>query len=561
MPVTPIFVIAQQRSGTNLLRKSLATLPEFRDLDEVFDPARKQYWHFRKGWLRRNPEAFLPTQENNLACFEEFLSSRSTGGHPFTIVDIKYNSTHLLNDLWHSPVTLPTLITWLITKRYPVIHLVRENHLQNYVSMVAGTISQQWTVSRSLKRRKESFRVHLEPSQTLKQIERRIRELKRFRHYLEQANSLEVVYQSLLDQQGRFQDATWERLCQHVSHQGGRKPHVTTQKTGRPLSELVANLETEIRPLLAEKGLEHLVAEPSTNGSLATGPVLDASKWEHGAAFSKIPRISPLPKSSRLAQPVFVIAMQRSGTNLLRKALTSSEYFQDLNEIFDPFFEEYWQHRNEQIRQKPALGIPNSRNQLEIFDSFLNSRLQKDSPYVLIDVKYNSTHHLNKVWHHPGSRPLLIDWLMEKQCPVIHLVRENVFQNYVSNVVAFESRTWLVDEQSDKSLFQTRLRVPETLRKIRIFTAQIELFRKWLQPTNCLELKYEDLVTETGQFSTEVQDKIARHVELPTALSLQIKTRKSPQPIDQVIANFDEEIKPALIEAGYRHWLSDTRAA
>ena len=127
----PVFIFAQQRSGTNLLRKSLSATPLFRDLDEVFDPKQPQYWHFRKGKIRQQPKLATPTREHQVGMFEAFLQCRLSSRQPYTLIDIKYNSVHSLDDLWLSPMETPVLIDWLVQKQYPVIHLVRENHLEN----------------------------------------------------------------------------------------------------------------------------------------------------------------------------------------------------------------------------------------------------------------------------------------------------------------------------------------------------------------------------------------------------------------------------------------------
>ena len=563
----PVFIFAQQRSGTNLLRKSLAATPLFRDLDEVFDPKQPQFWHFRKGQIRQQPKLATPAREHQVGMFESFLQCRLSSRQPYTLIDIKYNSVHSLDDLWLSPMETPVLIDWLVQKQYPVIHLVRENHLENLVSMLVGTESAQWVVRRNDEGRRPAIQLELDPQQTIAQIQRRERELRRFRHYLKKTNCLEWEYDQLLENGGRFSAQLLERLAHHLSLAEVPEPPVETRKTGRSLGDVIVNLESAIAPALVKKGYGKLLRPPTElTGRAATDrkcseparadvvrPVAD------GSSYNKIPRVAPVVNPD--PKPVFVIAMQRSGTNLLRKALAGDQGLFDLNEIFDPYHQQYWPFREKMIRNRPELSVPNSSNQLEIFESFLNHHLDQNRGQLIVDVKYNSTHHLNRVWHAPGSRPLLLDWLVEQQCPVIHLVRENILENYVSNVVAYESQSWIAGPAESDHPFSTRLSAPETLRKLRIFERQISIFRKWLAPTNCLELTYEQLLGSGNQLAEDASQKIRQHLGITGQQPFSVHTQKSKRGLLEVIENFETDIRPALLANGYEAWLPPARVA
>ncbi|MCH2181785.1 MAG: sulfotransferase [Mariniblastus sp.] len=563
----PVFIVAQQRSGTNLLRKSLAATPGFRDLDEVFDPKQKQYWHFRKGRVRQQPELATPGREHQIEMFESFLEHRLACPQPHTLIDVKYNSVHSLDDLWLSPMETPVLIEWLVQKQHPVIHLVRENHLENLVSMLVGTESAQWVVNRGDEGPRPVIQFELDPEQTVAQVQRRERELQRFRHYLKRANCIEWEYDHLLDEGGRFSSQLLDHLARRLKLAAAPDPPIVTRKTGRSIFDVVVNLESTIKPALARQGYGSLVRRPASiprpvDGSghpLDPAPSNRLRPVTDGSAYRKIPRVSPVIRPD--PSPVFVIAMQRSGTNLLRKALANDGSLFDLNEIFDPFHQQYWSYREQMIRDNPDLSVPSSSNQLEVFESFLNHHLHHSPARLIVDVKYNSTHHLNRVWHAPGSRPLLLDWLVEQQCPVIHLVRDNILENYVSNVVAFESRSWVAGAEDSGDTFSTKLNVRETLRKLQIFERQISVFRKWLAPTNCLELTYERLLGSGGQLAEDASRQIREHLGITGHRPFQVKTQKSKRALVDVIENFETDIRPALIQHGYERWLPPARAA
>lgn len=561
---TPVFIIAQQRSGTNLLRRSLATTGCFWDSDEIFDPKTESYWPFHAEQVAQEVARSLPTSENQIQLFERFLETHLDNDKPFTLIDVKYNSTHMLDGMWHSPVSNPELVQWLIRKRFPVVHLVRKNCLENYVSLLAGHYTGQWVVGKSATGT-QSVRLRLDPDETIFQIQRRERELTRFRRCLASTNHMELAYESLIDGNGGFSEVVAAQIYHFIGLEGAASIQVPTRKTGRPIHETIENYESEILPALIRHGLEKYDASAGVEGNQSPPERLKPFASDQPKLFSVRPRpalfyVPRIERKKPASTPVFVIAMQRSGTNLFRKSLATSPRFHDLNEVFDPFQKLYWPFREQMITERPELSIPSAENQLELFETFIEQTLNDEHPFTFIDVKYNSTQHLNDVWYHPGARPLLIEWLIENRYPVIHLVRENIFANYVSNVIAHKSRVWLVESSKPVSEISVRLNTAETLGAIRTFQTQIDVFRKWLAPTNHLELKYESLIDPAGGISAETIRQTCQLVGIENDFEISIETRKTGRPLGQVVQNFDSEIKPALEENGYAHWLPQRAA-
>ncbi len=560
----PVFVIAQQRSGTNLLRKSLSATPDFRDLDEVFHPEHKQYWHYRKGILRQQPARLIPTRNNQISMFESFLEKRLLSEQAFTLIDIKYNSIHALDPLWHSPLDVPLLIQWLVENQYPVIHLTRANHLENYVSMATGTESAKWIVRCNEKLPDRSLQLELDPETTLKQIQRRERELRRFRHYLKRTNCVEFEYENLLDTQGHFTDEVLQSLKDHLDLATLHAIQPFTRKMGRSISEVVVNFDTAIKPLLIQHGYGQLLRRsspaanltPSDAEPLATRKPNRVHKVFQTTVRDRIPQ--PVPQANPVWKPVFLITMQQYDTDGLRDALTRDGSLSDLNEVFHPAHKQFWPFRRQQIGRNAELSLPTASNQLEIFESFLNDHRKRSPTGVLIDIKYPSVHHLNHVWHPPGSRPLLLEWLVKNRHPVIHLVHDNLLPMSVSEVVRRHSRLRIGRTESP-ALPSSRLRVAEILRQINMHKQQESIFRSWLAPTHCLELQSETLAA-AGALDEEVAQPLRNHLGITDIRPLLV-SQKSRPPVGQGIENFESEIRPVLVAHGYEKWLPSARAA
>ena len=565
----PVFVIAQQRSGTNLLRKSLAATPDFRDLDEVFHPEHKQYWHYRKAFLRRQPAKGIPTRNNQLAIFESFLENRLATAQSYTLIDVKYNSTHALNPICSSPIDVPLFIRWLIEKQHPVIHLTRANHLENYVSMAMGTESAKWIVGRDEDLPSRSLKLKLDPEVTLKQVQRRERELRRFRHYLRPANCVEFEYNDLLCPRGHFNDELLQSLALHLGLDQLPLLQPSTRKMGRSLSEVVVNLDTAIKPLLLQHGYDnlfcHLNSGP-TDTADSISPHADTSGSPAAAQVCNVVQTTvrdrlPQPRTrvNPAWQPVFLIAMQQAETDDLRNALTSHSSLTDLNEVFHPKHRQFWPFRRQQISRNADLSLPTAANQLELFESFLDDHRKRNPAGVLIELKYSSLHHLNHVWHPPGSRPLLLDWLAKNRYPIIHLVQDNLLQTSVHEIV--RRHCGLPHDHLAPATQPTlKLRPAEILRRIRSSKKQQSILRSWLESTHCLELQAEHLIRGEGSMAEEAAASIRQHLGIPGIRSSQL-TQKTYPAVGAGIENFETEIRPALLKQGFAKWLPPARAA
>ena len=551
---TPVFIIAQQRSGTNLLRRSLATTGLFRDSDEVFDPRREGFWPYYLNQVGQRPELLCPTSDNQIELFERFLDSHLDNDSPFTLLDVKYNSTHLQDGMWHSPVARSALINWLIRKQYPVIHLVRDNCLENYVSFLVGTHTQDWVVGASAKPPKP-VKLELDAHHAVFQVKRRQRQIDRFRNDMVNARSIELRYESLIEPAGHFSNSVATKICEFLSIDETLSIDVQTKKTGRPLRDVVVNFDKEVVPLMIANGLGQYVpheecVEDSPEANINSKPeslqVSDGSV-EKIRPFHSLKFVTRENLPALRSKPVFVISIQQSGSRSLCDGLSKSGHFANFGEPFDPSTNGYWDFRQKMLAERPELALKTPANQLNVFETFLSDSLGDEKPIALIDVKYNSTQHLNEAWYHRGKRPLLLDWLVEKKHPVIHLVRDNVLGSYFGN--------WARQKSPDEPIY---MNPNHLLQHLRFHQTQIDVFRQWLDPINFVEVNYEGLArSDTDSTGVEIE-KIRNHLLLSVDIDVSFEGYPPLSFLAGKIQNFESEIIPALNENGYRKWVDQS---
>ena len=263
--------------------------------------------------------------------------------------------------------------------------------------------------------------------------------------------------------------------------------------------------------------------------------------------------------------PVFVIAMQRSGTNLLRKSLAQTPLFTDLNEVFDPFHSGFWAYRKKVIESDPEYVMPSESNQTMLWTDYLRYHLANvNTPFALIDVKYNSTHNLNAVWQEPGDPPLLVRWLQRQPLPIIHIVRENLLDGYVSNLLACHLKIWVSDDDRVSQGITFTLDPRNTVAELSRRRREIDLFRDWLLDTRHIELTYESLTaSDANSVPRDTIGQIGRlletdHQNLPHCIP--IATRKMGGSAAQLVTNFTE-ILEALCQNGIEPLISTKKAA
>lgn len=263
---------------------------------------------------------------------------------------------------------------------------------------------------------------------------------------------------------------------------------------------------------------------------------------------------------------VFVVAKLRSGTNLLRKSLTGTGAFYDMDEVFhnpgNPHSggHLYWNHFFREIKKDSSVALPTATNQDYLLDSFFESEIGKIDPCegqrILVDVKYNSTMNNNLLWHSPLDVPYLLKYIKKRGFRVVHLVRRNVFDSYLSAKVAAKNKVWHVSQSDEGRLgapVKVYIPIAELVREMRIRKQEIHYFRQRLTGLKIehLELYYDDLIKENdpSTLSGLALDKISRFLgkEYDRSLATVPLKKIIQHGPDELIDNFDD-VRAALAE-------------
>lgn len=121
----------------------------------------------------------------------------------------------------------------------------------------------------------------------------------------------------------------------------------------------------------------------------------------------------------------------------------------------------------------------------------------------VLDIKYNSWHHLEPVWSSIGERPFFFSLLAQRGAVFAHLVRANVLAQALSEVFAFESGLWHrnVGQTLDTEALRFSADVEGLLARMRTSRRESELIRQWLRPFPHAELVYEQAFDDQGAIS------------------------------------------------------------
>ena len=148
-----------------------------------------------------------------------------------------------LDPLWHEQGCEPFLVRWLAVNQFPVIHVIREKVLDTYVSNLLACRLQIWDAKDATAAAGVTFR--LDPIETKVEIQRRIEQVQLVRELLIPLNSMETIYESLVDQQGNKLAQEFisqlNRLLEQPSPWAFGNVAVATRKMGRSAKQLIEN--------------------------------------------------------------------------------------------------------------------------------------------------------------------------------------------------------------------------------------------------------------------------------------------------------------------------------
>ena len=272
------------------------------------------------------------------------------------------------------------------------------------------------------------------------------------------------------------------------------------------------------------------------------------------------------------ADTIVMLARQRSGTNPLRDVLDSHpdvfctpEVFHELPspdtelEVEMNFFAFLDRHPKATVRRAQSQEL-----QEELFLDYLDFLHGfTDKRYVLVDVKYNSTHHFDGPWRGITEQPSMLFFMKRHGVKVLNLTRRNFLRYYLSWHKANLNETWAVprdsDGPADRRVTLDRDDVVWTLESCRLENDAIT--RAFEGRPIYKTFDYEDLFPALGgPVSAQVLEWIAEWLAIePAFAQAEPQLRKqSSLGLRDTIENFDE-IAEALAGTPFEYCLEDER--
>lgn len=210
-----VVLIGRQRSGTTVLRRTLATHPRVRDLGEVMHPAHQSgfYRHLNQT-LSDDPSKGVHNQWFGLLAETLVKLTENDPPDQNYIVDIKYNMAQAFGMSFHGGQPVNTLLHQLAQRKIPIIQLIRRNKLQLLVSERGAMKTNQWELSAKDSEKKQA-EVFISPVTLGLKLQQ---EMAQDTYFLEQTQSapgkITLLYEEMFTEDGSFQPDIFARLAQ-----------------------------------------------------------------------------------------------------------------------------------------------------------------------------------------------------------------------------------------------------------------------------------------------------------------------------------------------------------
>jgi hypothetical protein len=269
---------------------------------------------------------------------------------------------------------------------------------------------------------------------------------------------------------------------------------------------------------------------------------------------------------------VILLARQRSGTNPLRDVLATHpqifctpEVFHELPspeaelEVETNFFNFLEQHPRG--HEKRPLSF---EAQEEIFLDFLSYlRCFSDKSFVFVDVKYNSTHHLDEPWREITAQPTMFRFIKRHELRVLNLTRRNYLRYYLSLAKANLTGRWteVNDRPTAEPEPSVTVDIADLLIILDLCRSENDRIAQSFDEFGPLYLTfdYQELVTASGApISPEILDMIAAWLGIPNDFSQTASRyrKQSALPLRETIQNY-AAVERALRGTGFEYCLED----
>lgn len=287
---------------------------------------------------------------------------------------------------------------------------------------------------------------------------------------------------------------------------------------------------------------------------------------------------------------IVMLARQRSGTNALRSVLGSHRDIFCFPEVFVTEPNAHYalaQHAN--YFNFLAKRFPGHNKDVVTLDRHTTAFLDfleylycfTDKRYILLDVKYSSTHHVRAPWKFITQEPLLFELARNHGIHVLHLTRRNYLRYHLSEVKAQQSRRWTVldatvvgedpssGKRSPAAVASTDIDDPrvvidveELLRVLALCDSETELARaSFSGHGRYLELEYDALFERMGgPVAPQVLARVSDWLGIDSRYEQEQPRYKkqSVLPLSETVANY-AEVRDALSGTPWEYCLEDER--
>lgn len=266
---------------------------------------------------------------------------------------------------------------------------------------------------------------------------------------------------------------------------------------------------------------------------------------------------------------VIILAAQRSGTNALRSVLdTHPEISAEMGEIFEESpgaplpNSRFFEFLAARVKEDPTWALPNRRK--ELFVDFLD-RIPALTGKALnvIDVKYNSTHHLDGYWREPGEVPAFFDIIRDLRIPIVHLIRENMLKTIISELRAEVLNQYTAIHGDAVNRQPIYIAPHKVLHRIRRLDQSISVVRNLLSSyLKSIELTYEEVfnisdITTPGEIrplNSECLERLAKFFGRDAAFDNRPQYQKlTDNRLEVAIENWTE-VRSALLGTPFQRF-------
>jgi hypothetical protein len=258
-----------------------------------------------------------------------------------------------------------------------------------------------------------------------------------------------------------------------------------------------------------------------------------------------------------------LLATQRSGSGALGSLLDQNPDIGYLGELFHPDgileSDNYFAFLKNILKSNPDRGLPvSSKENFNDYIKFLTDKSEKKD--LIIDIKYDSTHHFNGEWYAPSDTPFLLNFANEYNFKIIHLQRKNLLKKYLSGKLAEVNNIWHTADVDSIKVTTLKVDPSDLLSCLEYTDRQASQFDQFLLSNpNVFQLEYEEIFRTEGDIKEDALTPLAEFLCVdPIQLNgIQPVWKKQVKlALPEIIQNY-EEVFAALEHTKYFWMIRD----